>query len=103
IPKYSELLLNSQGPRFSYCIGRRTRSAGAGRQDRHVTREVRGVIFGDGGKPGAAPLIAALLACAAASGGVQAQSVPNTEALKKLSLEDLSSIQVYSASRRLES
>jgi iron complex outermembrane receptor protein len=43
--------------------------------------------------------LGAILACGA---GIAAGAEPNTAALKKLSLEDLSDIQVYSASRRLE-
>jgi iron complex outermembrane recepter protein len=43
--------------------------------------------------------LGAILACGA---GVAAGADSNTAALKKLSLEDLSDIQVYSASRRLE-
>jgi iron complex outermembrane receptor protein len=46
--------------------------------------------------------LGALLACASAGGVSLAAPSPNTAALKKLSLEDLSDIQVYSASRRLE-
>jgi len=44
--------------------------------------------------------VAAVLACAASAATAAAPS--NTAALKKLSLEDLSDIPVYSASRRLE-